>query len=111
MKHETLANLSGLPEQTVGVIEVALKGAALVSAGDAVTTTRSLPRGHLAAVHAMAARLGLLTLLGPGLPGAGAGADRLPGGTPGVEAVHATREKSSAPCISAASLCSVQVRE
>ena len=68
VRHETLANLSGLPEQTVGLIEAALKGAPLVRAGQAMTITRSLPHGHVAAVHAMAARLGLPALLGPACP-------------------------------------------
>ena len=68
VRHETLANLSGLPEQTVGLIEAALKGAPLVPAGQAMTITRSLPHGHVAAVHAMAARLGLPALLGPACP-------------------------------------------
>jgi len=68
VRHETLANLSGLPEHVVGSIEAALKGAALVPAGDAVTITRSLPHGHVAAVHAMAVKLGLPRLLGPACP-------------------------------------------
>jgi hypothetical protein len=68
VRHETLANLSGLPEQTVALIEAALKGAPLVPAGQAMTITRSLPHGHVAAVHAMAARLGLPALLGPACP-------------------------------------------
>jgi hypothetical protein len=63
--HETLANLSGLPEQTVDSIEAALKGTALVPAAQAVTILRSLPHGHVAAVHAMAVKLGLPALLGP----------------------------------------------
>jgi hypothetical protein len=65
VKHETLANLSGLPEQAVDAIEAALKGTPLVPAGQAVTITTSTPHGHVAAVHAMAARLGLPALLGP----------------------------------------------
>ena len=65
VKHETLANLSGLPEGTVDSIEAALKGTALVPAAGAVTITRSLPHGHVAAVHAMAVKLGLPALLGP----------------------------------------------
>src|SRR5712675_467734 len=63
--YESLANLSGLPEQAVDAIEAALKGTPLVPAGQAVTITSSLPHGHVAAVHAMAARLGLPALLGP----------------------------------------------
>ena len=68
VKHETLANLSGLPEPTVALIEAALKGAPLVPAGQAMTITRSLPHGHVAAVHAMAGKLGLPALLGPAGP-------------------------------------------
>ena len=68
VRHETLANLSGLPEQTVDSIEAALKGAALVPAARAVTILRSLPHGHVAAVHAMAVKLGLPALLGPACP-------------------------------------------
>jgi hypothetical protein len=68
VRHETLASLSGLPDQTVNSIEAALKGTALVPAGHAVTITSSLPHGHVAAVHAMAARLGLPALLGPAGP-------------------------------------------
>jgi hypothetical protein len=65
VRHETLANLSGLPGQAVDAIEAALKGTALVPAGEAVTITASVPHGHVAAVHAMAAKLGLPALLGP----------------------------------------------
>jgi len=65
VRHETLANLSGLPEQVVDAIEAALKGTALVPAAEAVTITASVPHGHVAAVHAMAVKLGLPALLGP----------------------------------------------
>jgi hypothetical protein len=65
VKHETLANLSGLPEQAVDAIEAALKGTPLVPAGQAATITSSLPHGQVAAVHAMARQLGLPALLGP----------------------------------------------
>ena len=65
VKHETLANLSGLPEQAVDAIEAALKGTPLVPAGQAVTIGASAPHGHVAAVHAMAVKLGLPALLGP----------------------------------------------
>jgi hypothetical protein len=68
VRHETLANLSGLPEQTVDSIEAALKGTALVPAAQAVAILRSLPHGHVAAVHAMAVKLGLPALLGPACP-------------------------------------------
>ena len=65
VRHETLANLSGLPERAVAAIEATLKGERLVPAGQAVTITASLPHGHVAAVHAMAVKLGLPPLLGP----------------------------------------------
>src|SRR5258707_1569632 len=65
VRHETLADLSGLPAGVVDAIEAALKGMPLVPAGEAVTITRSVPHGHVAAVHAMAVQLGLPELLGP----------------------------------------------
>ena len=68
VRHETLANLSGLPEAVTASIEAALKGTALVPAARAVTILRSLPHGHVAAVHAMAVKLGLPALLGPACP-------------------------------------------
>ena len=65
VRHETLANLSALPAGAVSAIEATLKGERLVPAGQAVTITASLPHGHVAAVHAMAVKLGLPSLLGP----------------------------------------------
>ena len=65
VRHETLANLSALPGQAVDAIEATLKGERLVPAGQAVTITASMPHGHVAAVHAMAVKLGLPSLLGP----------------------------------------------
>jgi hypothetical protein len=65
VRHETLANLSALPAEAVSAIEATLKGERLVPAGQAVAITAAAPHGHVAAVHAMAARLGLPALLGP----------------------------------------------
>jgi len=65
VKHETLANLSALPEEAVAAIEATLRGQRLVPATDAVTIAGSLPHGHVAAVHAMAGKLGLAAVLGP----------------------------------------------
>jgi hypothetical protein len=65
VRHETLANLSALPAEAVSAIEATLKGERLVPAGKAVTITAAAPHGHVAAVHAMAATLGLPALLGP----------------------------------------------
>src|SRR6266705_3831171 len=53
VKNETVANLSALPDHVIDLIEAGLKGTRLVPAGEAVTITRSLPHGHVAAVHAM----------------------------------------------------------
>src|SRR5213078_1425533 len=65
VKNETVANLSALPDHVIDLIDAGLKGRQLVPAGEAVTITRSLPHGHVAAVHAMARELGLPALLGP----------------------------------------------
>jgi hypothetical protein len=65
VKNETVANLSALPDHVIDLIDAGLKGQHMVPAGQAVTITRSLPHGHVAAVHAMARELGLPALLGP----------------------------------------------
>ena len=66
VRHKTIANLSKMPEAMVDAVEAALKGQALVPAGQAaVTVAQSLPHGHVAAVYAMAAKLCLPALLGP----------------------------------------------
>jgi hypothetical protein len=70
VKHETLANLSKLPDHMVDTVEAALRGEALAPAQGtpAVTVTRSLPHGHVAAAMAMASKLGMPRLLGPAGP-------------------------------------------
>ena len=81
VRNETLANLSKMPDRMVDAVEAALKGEALVPAGEAaVTVARSLPHGHVAAVHAMAAARPAGAAR-PGRPAArpGPGADHLPG--------------------------------
>ena len=65
VKNETVANLSVLPDHVIDLIDAGLKGEQLVPAGEAFTIIRSLPHGHVAAVWAMAAKLGLAALLGP----------------------------------------------
>jgi hypothetical protein len=65
VKNETVANLSALPGHVIDLIDAGLKGQHLVPAAGAVTITGSLPHGHAAAMHAMAAKLGLPALLGP----------------------------------------------
>ncbi len=65
VKNETVASLSALPDHVIDLIDAGLKGQQLVPADAAVTITRSVPHGHVAAVHAMAKKLGLPALLGP----------------------------------------------
>jgi len=65
VKNETVANLSALPDHVIDLIDAGLKGTPLVPAAEAVTIIRSLPHGHVAAVAAMAGKLGLPALLGP----------------------------------------------
>jgi hypothetical protein len=65
VKNETVANLSALPGHVIDLIDEGLKGTQLVRAGEAVTISRSVPHGHVAAAWAMAAQLGLPALLGP----------------------------------------------
>src|SRR5258707_13636639 len=65
VKNETVANLSALPGHVIDLIDAGLKGQQLVPAAGAVTITRSLPHGHVAALHAMPRELGLPPLLSP----------------------------------------------
>ena len=63
VKHETLGNLSHLPERVVELVRRSLRGEAFVSAEEAFRITRSLPHGHVEAVLGMLRRLGLETLV------------------------------------------------
>jgi hypothetical protein len=65
VKHETLANLSALPQATLEAVRVSLTGQVLVVPGQDLEVTGSRPHGHVAAVHAQAKALGLPALLGP----------------------------------------------
>ena len=65
VKNETVANLSHLPTGLIEVIRASLAGQEFVPAGTAATLTRSLPHGHVAAIHAQARALGFPGLLGP----------------------------------------------
>ena len=65
VKNETLANLSHLPPETIAVIRESLAGKTHVVAGADWEIERSLPHGHVAAVWAMARKLGVGALLGP----------------------------------------------
>lgn len=63
VKHETLGNLSHLPEYTVELIRRSLKGEVLVGAEDSFEIVRSLPHGHVAAVFGTVRRLGLPSVI------------------------------------------------
>jgi len=65
VKHETLANLSALPDEQIELLRRSLKGEAFVPADAASSVLRSLPHGHVAAVMAQARALELPALLGP----------------------------------------------
>jgi hypothetical protein len=65
VKNETLANPSHLPAETIALIRESLAGKHHVEAGADWETKRSLPHGHVAAVWAMADKLGVAKLLGP----------------------------------------------
>jgi len=64
-RKETLANLTGLPEQSIEALRLTLKGRVLVDAEAAFEVERSVPHGNVAAAHVMASKLGLRKLLGP----------------------------------------------
>lgn len=71
VKTETLGNLSHLPAATIELIRGSLRGEVVSPAvagefgPEALRITRSLPHGHVAAAAAMAAKLGLVELIGP----------------------------------------------
>lgn len=65
VRHETLANLSALPPAGIDALRAVLAGETLVGATEALEVERSLAHGHVAAVWAMADKLGLARLLGP----------------------------------------------
>jgi hypothetical protein len=68
VRKETLANLSHLPDGAIDAVRLVLAGKTVVDAGAALEVTRSLPHGHVAAVAAMAGKLGFPGLLGPPCP-------------------------------------------
>ena len=65
VRHETLANLSALSQPAIDALRAVLAGETLISASEAIEVERSLPHGHVAAVWAIAHKLGLVKLLGP----------------------------------------------
>src|SRR5215470_18598316 len=67
-RKETLANLTGLPPESIEALRATLRGRTLVDAEAAFEVERSVPHGDVAAAHVMASRLGLRELLGPACP-------------------------------------------
>ncbi len=63
VKHQTLANISQLPQPVIELIRGALAGEQFVPANDSLTITRSWPHGHVAAILGTARKLGLEALL------------------------------------------------
>ncbi len=61
--HETLGNLSHLPDHLIDLIKRSLKGETFVPADDAFRISRSLPHGHVEAVLKMIQELGLDDLI------------------------------------------------
>src|SRR5947209_12688953 len=63
VKHQTLANLSHLPEPLIDLIRRSLQGETFVSAQQTFRITRSLPHGHVHAVLGTIRSLRLNTLI------------------------------------------------
>src|SRR4051812_45832835 len=61
--HETLGNLSHLPDPLIELIKRSLKGETFVSAAETFRITRSLPHGHVEAILTMIRKLGLDDLI------------------------------------------------
>jgi hypothetical protein len=68
IRHETLGNVSALPEPALAALRASLAGKTVLVADEAVEVIRSLPHGQVAAVVAQARALGLPGLLGPAGP-------------------------------------------
>ena len=73
LKKRTIANLTGWPEALVEGLRTLLRGGvALARPEEALTISRSLPDGHVAAVLGTAERIGLVKLLSSRRGGAAA---------------------------------------
>ena len=64
VKHETLGNISHLPEALIDIIRRSLAGETFVPASEAFQIQRSLPHGHVQAVLGVLRQLGLEKLIG-----------------------------------------------
>ena len=68
IRHETLGNVSALPEPALAALRASLAGKTVLVADEAVEVIRALPHGHVAAVVTQARALGFPALLGPAGP-------------------------------------------
>lgn len=59
VKHETVANISHLPDHAIEVIAAVLKGETYLPASSSLEITRTLPHGHVAAVLGTLKEIGL----------------------------------------------------
>ena len=66
--HETLGNISHLPDELVEIIRRSLAGERFVAAADAFQIQSSLPHGHVQAVLGSIRKLGLDGVISPALP-------------------------------------------
>ncbi|GAA3323994.1 IS1634 family transposase [Paeniglutamicibacter sulfureus] len=65
VKHETLGNISYLPERAILDLKASLNGKRMVDADARMQILRTLPHGHIDAIYAMARGLRFESLLGP----------------------------------------------
>jgi hypothetical protein len=65
VKHETLGNISHLPDEIIELVRLALRGETLVAAQDAFEILRALPHGHVLAVLGMLRKLDLESVIDP----------------------------------------------
>jgi transposase len=63
VRHETIANVSGLPAAAIEALSAALSGEAVTGGAESLRIERSLPAGHAEAVLIAARRLGLARLI------------------------------------------------
>lgn len=63
VKHETLGNISHLPEPLIDLIRRSLKGEQFLPVGDSFEIRRSLPHGHVQAVLSCVRRLDLENII------------------------------------------------
>ena len=63
VKHETLGNLSHLPEPTIDLVRRSLQGERFIAATEALRITQSRPHGHVEAVLGCVRQLGLDRLI------------------------------------------------